>query len=130
MGKFLFTNTKYIFTFLSMALYLKKYDTNAKITWQQFQNNNNFYDITLACDDKQILTHKLVLTSSSSVLSDILKQNIDQHPLVYFPGVKYGNLLNLINFMYQGAINIAVDNLDNLLQLAHYFQINPLLEAW
>merc|ERR1719186_632244 len=32
--------------------------------------------------------------------------------------------------MYQGTINVAVDNLDNLLQLARYFQISPLLEAW
>ena len=39
---------------------------------------NEFCDVTLACDDKQVLTHKEILSSSSLALN---YNNISQEPL-------------------------------------------------
>ena len=42
----------------------------------------DFCDVTLACEDKQIKTHKVIISSSSPVLRNILKFNQNPHLLI------------------------------------------------
>ena len=55
--------------------------------------------------------HKFIISSSSPILRNILKLNSNPHPLIYLRGVKYSDLKSLINFMYQGELNIAEEDL-------------------
>ena len=65
------------------------------LKWIDFQENLNaafgvlkhdqdFADVTLACEDgTQIETHKLILASSSPFFMDVLKKNKHPHLMIY-----------------------------------------------
>ena len=48
-----------------------------KTLWE----NEEFLDVTIACDDDQIDAHKLILSASSTFFKNILKRNPHSHPL-------------------------------------------------
>ena len=52
---------------------MNELEGNVKIYSQKFQMTNDFCDVTLACEDKQIKQHKLIISSFSLVLRNILK---------------------------------------------------------
>ena len=84
----------------NFCLRLNEFERNVKTAWQDMQAEADYCDVTLACEDKQIKTHKLIISSSSPVLRNILKSNQNPHPFIYLKGVKYEHLQNLLNFMY------------------------------
>ena len=51
--------------------------------------------------------HKVVLSACSPFFKSILKRNPHQHPLLYLKGVNSQDLGSLLNFMYQGQVNVA-----------------------
>ena len=57
---------------------------------------NYLCDVTLVCEDKQIKPHKLIISSFSPVLRNILKLNQSPHPLTYLRKFKYRTLPNLL----------------------------------
>ena len=77
--------------------------------WQKLQKENDLCDITLGCEDRQIKTHKFVISAFSPVLRNILKLHQNPHPLIYLRKVRYINQKNLITFMYQGEVEVAED---------------------
>ena len=52
-----------------------EFERNAKISWQELQADGEYCDVILACEDKQIKAHRLVISSFNPVLRNILKQN-------------------------------------------------------
>ena len=78
-----------------------------KDTGKKYQTDNDFCDVTLVCEDKQIKPHKLIISSFSPVLRNILKLNQAPHPLIYPRKVKYRNLQNLLTFMYEDEVFVA-----------------------
>merc|ERR1740139_1532587 len=83
----------------------------------------------LACEDKQIKTHTIVISSCSPVLKSILKMNKNPHPMIYLRGVKYNDLQNLLTFMYQGKVNVAEEDLPDFLEVAEDLLIRGLSEG-
>ena len=75
---------------------------NVFLTWEDFQENicRNFSDlrkdtelsdVTLVCDDNQMLrAHKVVLSYSSSLLSPVLRSLSPSQPLLFLLGVTVG----------------------------------------
>ena len=49
-------------------VYLKQFDINIKTSWQEFHLERDLCDVTLACDDIQILAHKLIISSCSPMI--------------------------------------------------------------
>ena len=83
----------------TLCLRLHEFQDVIKSSWKELQRENDLYDITLACDDRQIKTHKFVISAFSPVLRNILKLHQNRHPLIYLRKVKYVNLQNL-NHIY------------------------------
>ena len=102
----------------NFCLRLKEFEDNAKMYWQELQKDNYFCNVTLACEDKQIRTHKFIISSFSPILSNILKLSQTPHPVIYLRKVKYKNLQNLLNFMNQGEANVAKEDLPTFLEIA------------
>ena len=48
---------------VDFCLCLKDFEGKSKIYWQELQNEKDFCDVTLVCEDKQIEAHKLVISS-------------------------------------------------------------------
>ena len=84
------------------CLCLNEFEGNVKICWQALQEEKDFCDVTLACEDKQIQTHRLLISSFSPVLRNVLKFNQDPHLLIYLRRVSYRNLPEFIEIYVPG----------------------------
>ena len=84
-----------------------EFQTRVCRSFQDLRNNQDFCDVTLACDDdQQIEAHKVILSGCSPVFKKLLKNNPHQHPLIYLRGIKYRDLVNVREFIYQGEVSI------------------------
>ena len=83
----------------TFCLCVNEFEGVIKSSWKDLRTENNFCDIRLACEDRQIKTHKFVISSFSPVLRNILKLHQNPHPLIYLRKVKYVDLQNL-NHIY------------------------------
>ena len=111
------------------CLCMDQFTINAGKSWQELQIETDFCDVTLACEDKQIKAHKVIISAFSSVLRNILKLNQNPHPLIYLRRVKYKDLQNLLSFVYQGEVNVAKEDLPSFLEVAEDFNIRGLSEG-
>ena len=67
-----------------------EFESYASYTFKELRNDDNFIDVTLACEDgKQIKAHKAILSTSSNVFRNILVNNPHQHPLLYLKGINW-----------------------------------------
>ena len=57
------------------CLRLNEFEGNVKISWQELETDKDFCDVTQACEDKQIKTHRLIISSFIPVLRSILNFN-------------------------------------------------------
>ena len=90
----------------------------------------DFYDVTLVSDDHtQISAHKLVLSASSDFFKSILKKNPHSHPMLYLSGVDSTSLGFVLDYIYQGEVQIYQNELDNFLEVAQKLKIEGLLST-
>ena len=54
---------------------------------------------------------------------NILRRNPHQHPLLYLKGVKHKELVAVLNFMYQGEVNVAQEELNSFLAVAEELKV-------
>ena len=80
------------------------YEENRASSLRNHWENDAFIDVTIACDDDQLGAHKLVLSSSSSVLENFFMQNPNNfgRSLIYLRGTKKKDLRKLLDFIYSG----------------------------
>ena len=82
--------------------------------------------MTVACEDKSIDVHKLVLSANSSFFRKILNKSKDTHSYIYIRGLVYQDLVSMINFMYQGEIKVPGENLSRFITAAQELDIRGL----
>ena len=114
---------------------MEKFD----LKWNDFQktisqyfkalrDEKDFFDVTLVTDDlQQFETHKIVLSACSNFFKPILKANVHAHPLIYLSGVDSSNLQLILNYIYEGEVQLYQEQLDLFLDVAQKLQISGLL---
>merc|ERR1712142_419479 len=106
------------------------FETNISSSFKELKNDEDFFDITLACaGEKQVQAHKVILSARSPFFKSILRKNPHQHPLVYLKGVKYEDIVAVLDFMYHGEVNVAQDDLNNFLSIAEDLKVKGLTQA-
>merc|ERR1712242_616053 len=83
------------------------FENNISGAFRELREDKDFFDVTLACDDDQMQAHKGILSACSPFFRGILRRNKHEHPLLYLKGVKYADLVSVLNFMYHGEVNVA-----------------------
>ena len=109
-----------------ISLHAIEFESIVKSYCQELQTEKDLCDLTLACEDKQIQTHKFLMSSFSPVLKNILKLNPNQHPVIYLTRIRFKDLHSLVNFMYRGEIEIAEEDLISFLKVAKDLNIRGL----
>ena len=111
------------------------------LKWNNFQENTiktfsrlrfeeEFFDVTLVSDDqKQIMAHKVVLSSSSEYFKNILRTNKHSHPMICLTGMTSLDLKNVLDYVYQGEVQIFQENIDRFLNIAQILKIDGLLSS-
>ena len=108
------------------------------LKWNDFQSTvsqsfgvlrreEDFFDVTLVSEDEtQIPAHKLVLSASSDFFKNILRRNTHSHPLLYLSGVDSQSLGLVLDYIYQGEVQIYQENLNSFLDIAQRLKIEGL----
>ena len=111
------------------------------LKWNHFQNNitsvfstfrtkTNFQDVTLVSDDhKQLFAHRVVLTASSGYFNDVLSQNHHSHPLLCLDQINFSELNNVLDYIYNGELQIYQEDLERFLYIAKKLQLQGLLSS-
>merc|ERR1712004_450456 len=102
--------------------------SSISVAFRELREEKDFFDVTLACDDSQVQAHKVILSACSTFFRNILRRNPHQHPLLYLKGVKYKELLSVLNFMYQGEVNVPQEELNSFLAVAADLRVKGLTQ--
>jgi len=104
------------------------FEANISGAFRELREDKDFFDVTLACDDDQIQAHKVILSACSPFFRTILKRNRHEHPLLFLKGVRYVDLVSVLNFMYHGEVNVAQEELNSFLAVAEDLKVKGLTQ--
>ena len=108
------------------------FDTNVSKSFGRLRNEDYLHDVTLVGDDyTQIPAHKLVLSACSTFFQETLKRSnkIQSHTVLCLEGLSKQDLDNVLNYMYNGEVNIYQEDLDRFLAVAQRLKLEGLLEG-
>ena len=104
------------------------FQSNISKTFSALRTEEDFYDVTLVSDDQhQVSAHRVVLSACSPYFKNILKQNRHSNPLLCLDGVTSSELQFVLDYIYQGEVQIFQENLDRFLEVAQRFQLEGLM---
>jgi len=104
------------------------FESNISSAFRELREDKDFFDVTLACADDQIQAHKVILSACSPFFRAVLKRNRHEHPLLYLKGVKFIDLVSVLNFMYHGEVNVAQEELNSFLAVAEELKVKGLTQ--
>jgi len=103
------------------------FQSNVSRTFSQLRSEEEFFDVSLVSDDqKMVSAHKLVLSASSPYFKHILTTNKHSHPLLCLDGVSSAELQCVLDYIYQGEVQIYQEQLDRFLVVAQRLQLEGL----
>ena len=106
------------------------FHSNVSQCFGKLRNEDYLHDVTLVSDDHhQISAHKLVLSASSEYFKNIFKNNNKQnsHHLVCLNEINSNDLKNIMDYIYNGEVQIFQDNLDRFLSIAQRLKLEGLI---
>ena len=111
-----------------LCLQSNDFRENVSSAFGDLRQDKEFTDVTLVCEDgQQVEAHKVVLTSSSPFFQKLLGRNKHTHPLIFMRGVKFEDLLAIVDYLYCGEADVFQENLDSFLAIAEELQLKGLM---
>ena len=111
-----------------LCLQWNDFQENVKVALVNLRSDKSFTDVTLACEDgQQLEAHRVILAASSPFFQKLLQNTKHPNPLIYMRGVKFEDLLAIIDFLYFGETNVFQENLDSFLSIAEELQLKGLM---
>ena len=109
-----------------LCLQWNDFQDNIKSAFGNLREDNDFTDVTLACEDgQQVEAHKVILAGSSPFFQKLLKRNHHPHPLIFMRNVSSENLEAIVDFLYFGEANVLEENLETFLIVAEELHSVP-----
>ena len=105
------------------------FERNISSAFYDFKEEKDFADVTLACADGHIESHKVILAASSPFFKRVLKKNPHSHPLIYLKGIKSFDVESVLNYMYHGEVNVEEANLSTFLKVAEELEVKGLVPS-
>merc|ERR1712098_328776 len=108
------------------------------LSWNDFQDNvkqlfghlreeEDFSDVTLVSDDgKHINTHKIILSASSVYFKEMLKKANHAHPMIILHGFLYKDSKLIMDYIYQGEVQLYENEINYFLSVAQKLKIEGL----
>ena len=104
------------------------FHSNVSKTFSALRTEEDFQDVTLVSADlQQVSAHKVVLSACSKYFKNILQQNRHSNPLLCLDGVTSSELQSVLDYIYQGEVQVYQENLDRFLAVAERFQLEGLM---
>ncbi|KAL7040827.1 hypothetical protein ACKWTF_000532 [Chironomus riparius] len=103
-----------------------KFAENLSSGFQSLFDRGDFVDCTIACDGQLLQCHKLVLAICSPYFREIFMNNPCRHPIIILKDVTFSIMSELLQFMYQGEVNVKQAELQAFMSIAESLQIKGL----
>ena len=110
------------------SLTWENFSSNILQTFKGIKKSGQLHDVTLVCKDGEINAHKLILFGGSNFFQSVFTKNNHQHPLIYLKGIKAKNMEAILDFLYNGEVRIAEEDLKYFLETAEDLEINGLFQ--
>jgi len=104
------------------------FESNISTAFRELRDDKDFFDVTLVCDEDQIQAHKVILSACSPFFRSVLRRNRHEHPLLYMKGIKYLDIVSVLNFMYHGEVSVAQEDLNSFLAVAEDLKVKGLTQ--
>ena len=104
------------------------FQVNASKSFGLLKQDQDFFDVTLISDDdKSVAAHKVVLAASSDFFKHILRKADHSKPMIYLSGINQRELTHIIDYIYEGEVNVYQNELDDFLDVAQRLKIQGLI---
>merc|ERR1719318_677456 len=103
------------------------FEDNILGAWRGLRQEQEYCDVTLACDDGlSIEAHRLILSAGSKFFCEIFKKAKHPNPFIYLKGIQKVELEYIIDFLYNGEASIAQEDLNKFLETGRDLQVKGL----
>ena len=110
------------------ALKWNDYQANWQKSLSHLRKDTDFADVILISDDKvKFSAHKVLLSSCSNIFNCILKETNNTNPLLYLGGISSINIGLILDYIYNGEVNLFQEQLDSFLESAQKLEIEGLI---
>ena len=104
------------------------FETNVSKSFANLRTETQLFDVTLVGQDqKKVSAHRLVLSACSDFFKNIFYSNIHSHPMLYLDGVDSTDINLLLDYIYQGEVQIHQEGIDRFLEVASKFKLEGLM---
>ncbi|XP_053682331.1 broad-complex core protein isoforms 1/2/3/4/5 isoform X1 [Sabethes cyaneus] len=108
------------------ALCWNNFADNIASGFQNLYDRGDLVDVTIACDRKLLKAHKIVLAICSPYFQEMFMTNPCKHPIIVLKDVSVNVMQELLQFMYQGEVNVKHTELQSFMKIAETLQIKGL----
>jgi len=102
---------------------------NITSAFSDIRDDEDFLDVTLVCDGDTVKAHRLVLSACSPLFRVMLKKNSHPQPMIFLRGIRYPDMVAILNFMYHGEVNVNQEDLQMFLAAAEELRIKGLSQT-
>ena len=100
------------------------FSSNVTKSFNQLQKEKDFFDITLVSSDEvHFQSHKMILATSSPFFKNIIKKNSHSYPMIFLSGISAANIQQILDYVYQGEVQVRHDQIDHFLDAASKLKI-------
>ena len=104
------------------------FHSNVSKSFSSLRNEDYLHDVTIVSDDnEQITAHKVVLSTCSEYFKSIFMKNKQSNILLCLEGLNSNDVRHMMDYMYNGEIQIFQDDLDRFLSVAKRFKLEGLI---
>ena len=104
------------------------FETNVSKSFANLRTETQLFDVTLVGQDqKKVSAHRLVLSACSDFFKNIFYSNTHSHPMLYLDGVDSTDINLILDYIYQGEVQIQQEGIDRFLEVASKFKLEGLM---
>ncbi|XP_043225953.1 protein bric-a-brac 1-like isoform X3 [Amphibalanus amphitrite] len=100
--------------------------TSVTSVFNHLRRDGELVDITLCCEGQRVKAHRMMLSACSPYFRELLKENPCQHPVFFLKDTSAEDLRAVIEFVYNGEVNVAQGQLASFIKTAEMLQIRGL----
>ncbi|XP_055910251.1 broad-complex core protein isoforms 1/2/3/4/5 isoform X3 [Eupeodes corollae] len=104
------------------------YQSSITSAFENLRDDEDFVDVTLACDGRSIKAHRVVLSACSPYFRELLKSTPCKHPVIVLQDVNFLDLHSLVEFIYHGEVNVHQKSLSSFLKTAEVLRVSGLTQ--
>jgi len=111
------------------SLRWNNYQTHLVTAFESLLTGQEFIDVTLGVQGRKLPAHRMLLSACSPYFRELLKDNLCQHPIIVLRDVTYTDMHSLLQFMYNGEVNVCQEQLNSFLKTAESLKIRGLTDT-